>query len=139
MIARKHPERRRTRKVKALDKEWGTSQQSLLKDSHPSQFPTCRAGYAHTTIQECGSAAASLAEGGTGPVAVVAHCVGNPEAAMLGAVVEEYTKDSKEEDGEEEVATKVVEATTQPTRITLEIEPTTSIAAPVTIRGVVVE
>ena len=49
---------------------------------------------------------------------------------MLGAVVEEYTKDSKEEEGEEEVATEVVEATTPPTRITLEIEPTTSIVAP---------
>ena len=58
---------------------------------------------------------------------------------MLGAVVEEYTKDSKEEEGEEEVATEVVEATTPPTRITLEIEPTTSIAAPDMIRGVVVE
>ena len=141
VIARtaRHPERKGTRKEKALEKEWGTSQQITLGDRHPSQDPTRRAGYAHSTIQECGFATASLAEGGTGPVAVVAHCVGNPEAAMLGAVVEEYTKDSKEEDGEEEVATEVVEATTPPTRITLEIEPTTSIAAPDTTRGVAVE
>ena len=58
---------------------------------------------------------------------------------MLEAVVEKYTEDSKEEDGEEEVAAEVVAATTPPTRITLEIEPTTSIAAPDMIRGVVVE
>ena len=54
-------------------------------------------------------------------------------------VVEEYTKDIKEEEGEEEVATEVVEATTPPTRITLEIEPTTSIAAPDTTQGVAME
>ena len=126
----RHPERKGTGKEKALEKERGTSKQTTLGDRHPSQDPTRRAGYAHSTIQECGFATASLAEGGTGPVAVVAHCVGNTEAAMLEAVVEEYTEDSKEEDGEEEVATEVVEATTPPTRITLEIEPTTSIAAP---------
>ena len=58
---------------------------------------------------------------------------------MLRAVVGEYTVDSKEEENEEEVATEVVEATTPPTRITLEIELTTSIAAPDTTRGVAVE
>ena len=48
---------------------------------------------------------------------------------MLEAVVEKYTEDSKEEDGEEEVAAEVVAATTPPTRITQEIDMTTSIAA----------
>ena len=60
---------------------------------------------------------------------------------MLRAVVGEYTVDCKEEEKEEEVevATEVAEATTPPTRITLEIELTTSIAAPDTTRGVAVE
>ena len=130
MIARtaRHPERKGTRKEKALEKEGGTSQQTMLGDRHPSQDPTRRVVYAHSTTQECGFATTSLAEGGTGPVAVVAHCVGNTEVAMLEAVVEKYTEDSKEEDGEEEVAAEVVAATTPPTRITLEIEMTASMA-----------
>ena len=52
------------------------------------QNPTRRVVYAHPTTQGCGFATNSLAEGGTGPVAAAAHCVGNTEEAMLEAVVE---------------------------------------------------
>ena len=84
--------------------------------------------YAHLTTQGCGTVTNTAAKGGTGPVAAAAHCVGNTGKAMLEDVVEEYTEDSKEVEGEEEVATEVVVATTPPIRTALEIEMTASMA-----------
>ena len=130
MIARtaRHPERKGKEKEKALEKERGPSQLPTLRKRRPSQNPTRRMVYAHLTTQGCGFATNTAAEGGTGPVAAAAHCVGNTGKAMLEDVVEEYTEDSKEVEGEEEVATEVVVATTPPIRTALEIEMTASMA-----------
>ena len=100
------------------------------------QNPTRRVVYAHPTTQGCGFATNSLAEGGTGPVAAAAHCVGNTGKAMLEDVVEEDTEDNKEVEGEEEVTTEVVVLTTPPIRTDLEIEMTASTAT-LGMRGVV--
>ena len=138
MIARiaRHPDKKGKEKEKALEKERGLSQLPMLRKRHPSQNPTRRTVYAHQPTQGCGIVTHTAAEGGTGPVAIAAQSVGNPGKAMLEDVVEEDTEGSKEEGGEEQVATEVVVAPTPPIQTDLEIKMTASTAT-LGMRGVV--